>query len=94
MDHQEETGLPLDGNAAAGLLGELFTVDVTVAEITCDSCGVLAEVGETRLYGGVMGAIFRCPHCDSIVMRLVRTPVGIWLDMRGSRRLFARSVEQ
>jgi hypothetical protein len=50
-------------------------------------------VGETRVYGGVMGAIFRCPHCDSVVMRLVHTPVGIWLDMRGCRRLFARSVE-
>ena len=64
MDHQEETGLPLDGNAAAGLLGELFALDVTVAEITCGSCGVVAEVGETRVYGGVMGAIFRCPRCD------------------------------
>jgi hypothetical protein len=93
MDHQEESDLPLDGNAAAGLLGELFALDVTAAEITCSSCSFVAAVGETRVYGGVMGAIFRCPHCDSIVMRLVRTPVGIWLDMRGSRRLFARSVE-
>jgi Family of unknown function (DUF6510) len=94
MDHQEESDLPLDGNAAAGLLGELFALDVTAAEITCSSCSFVAVVGETRVYGGVMGAIFRCPHCDSIVMRLVRTPVGIWLDMRGSRRLFARSVER
>jgi hypothetical protein len=94
MDHQEETGLPLDGNAAAGLLGELFALDVTVAEITCGGCGVVAKVGETRVYGGVMGAIFRCPNCDSVVMRLVHTPVGIWLDMRGSRCLFAPSVER
>jgi predicted RNA-binding Zn-ribbon protein involved in translation (DUF1610 family) len=93
MDNQEETGLPVDGNATAGLLGELFAVDVTVAEINCGSCGVVAEVGETRVYGGVMGAIFRCPNCDSIVMRLVHTPVGIWLDMRGSRCLFAPSVD-
>ena len=90
MDHREETGLPLDGNAAAGLLSELFALDVTVAEVTCGSCGVVARVGETRLYGGVMGAIFRCAHCDGVVMRLVRTPVGIRLDMRGSRLLFAR----
>jgi len=90
MDHQEETGLPLDGNAAAGLLGELFAVDVTAAEITCGMCGVVGLVGATRVYGGPMGAIFRCAHCDSVVMRLVRTPAGIWLDMRGSRRLLAR----
>jgi hypothetical protein len=94
VNHQEETGLPLDGNAAAGLLGELFALDVTVAEITCGGCGVVAEVGETRVYGGVMGAIFRCPNCDSVVMRLVHTPVGIWLDMRGSSCLFAPSVER
>ena len=90
MDHHEEAGLPLDGNAAAGLLSELFALDVTVAEVTCGSCGVVAMVGETRLYGGVMGAIFRCAHCDGVLMRLVRTPVGICLDMRGSRLLFAR----
>ena len=65
MDHQEETGLPLDGNAAAGLLRELFALDMTVAEITCGSCGVVAVVGETRVYGGVMGAICRCPHCEA-----------------------------
>ena len=90
MDHQKEAGLPLDGNAAAGLLRELFVLDVTAAEVTCGTCGVAAEVGETRVYGGPMGAIFRCAHCDSVIMRLVRTPVGISLDMRGSRRLFAR----
>jgi len=94
MDHQEEAGLPLDGNAASGLLSELFALDVTVAEVTCDCCGAVAQVGETRVYGGVMGAIFRCARCDSVVMRLVHTPVGIWLDMRGSRCLFTPSVER
>ena len=92
MDQQEEAGLPLDGNAAAGLLRELFALDVTAAEVTCGRFGVVAMVGETRLYGGAMGAIFRCAHCDGVVMRLVRTPVGIWLDLRGSRLLFARSA--
>jgi hypothetical protein len=92
MDHQEEACHPLDGNAAAGRLRELFALDVTTAEVTCGSCGVVAEVGGTRVYGGTMGAIFRCRHCDSIVMRLVHTPAGTWFDMRGTRRLFARSA--
>jgi hypothetical protein len=92
MDNQEEAGLPLDGNAAAGLLRELFALDVTAAEVTCGRCSIVAVLAETRVYGGVMGAIFRCAHCDNIVMRLVRTPVGVWLDMRGSRLLFARSA--
>ena len=67
-------------------------LDATVAEVTCDSCGIVARWARQELYGGVMGAIFRCAHCDGVVMRLVRTPVGIWFDMRGSRRLFARSA--
>ena len=41
MNHQEETGLPLDGNAAAGLLRELFALDVTAAEVTCGRCGIV-----------------------------------------------------
>jgi hypothetical protein len=92
MDHQEEADLPLDGNAAAGILRELFALDVTAAEVTCGNCGIVAIVGETRLYGGVMGAIFRCANCDGVLMRLVRTPAGIWLDMQGSRLLFAQSA--
>jgi predicted RNA-binding Zn-ribbon protein involved in translation (DUF1610 family) len=90
MDQPNEACV-LDGNAVGGLLCDLFACDVTTAEVTCGSCGVAAEIGGTRVYGGTMGAIFRCPHCGSIVMRLVQTPAGTWLDMRGSRCLFARS---
>ena len=82
MDQQEEVGLPLDVNAAAGILREIFALDVTAAEVTCGNCGIVAMVGETKLYGGVMGAIFRCAHCDGIVMRLVRTPVTRALSQR------------
>ena len=92
MDPEREAIIPLDGNAAAGLLRELFAFDMTAASVTCGGCGVIAGVGEVRVYGGSMGAIFRCAHCDSIVMRLVRTPVGLWFDMRGARNLFARSA--
>lgn len=87
---QDEPRLPLDGNAAAGLLREIFAFDVTAAQVRCGSCGATDDVGETRLYGRSMGAILRCAHCDSVVMRLTRTPGGFWLDMRGSRRRYAR----
>ena len=92
MDQMEEGHLPLDGNAAAGLLRELFAVELTSAEITCASCGGIAGVGALRVYGGTMGAIFRCANCDSVAMRLVRTPAGHRFDMRGSRCLFVRAV--
>jgi hypothetical protein len=87
--HADQSPAPLDGNAAAGLLRDLFVFDVTAASITCAGCGAVAPVGELRLYGGIMGAIFRCAHCETAVIRLARTPAGFRLDMRGARSLFA-----
>jgi hypothetical protein len=91
--NQEQAGgaLPLDGNAAAGLLRELFALEMSEASIICDGCGTAAALGAERLYGGTMGAILRCTHCDGIVIRLVHTPDGLWLDMRGTQRLFVRA---
>ena len=89
-DGQSEASL--DGNAVGGLLRELFALDVTAAEIVCDGCGAVAEIGAVRVYGGAMGAILRCAHCDTAVLRLTHTPAGLWLDMRGARRLFVATV--
>jgi len=91
MSIESESSFPLDGNAAAGILRELFAFEVTTATVTCGGCGAVATVAEARVYGGTMGAIFRCMHCDTAVLRLVRTPEGHWLDMQGARSLFIRS---
>jgi hypothetical protein len=80
---------PLDGSAAAGLLGEIFAIEMTSATITCDGCGASAQLGAARVYGGRMGAILRCTTCGRAVMRAARTPAGLRLDMRGTRGLFA-----
>jgi hypothetical protein len=87
MEKAKEGAVPLDGNAAAGLLRELFALDLTVALLTCEGCGAVAAVAEVRVYGGPMGAIFRCGTCDTAVLRLSRTPIGFSLDMRGARCL-------
>jgi hypothetical protein len=84
---------PLDGNAAGGLLGELFAFDVTAATVICEGCDAIEEIAETKVYGGTMGALLRCGHCNNIVIRLVRTPHGFWLDMRGARSFFVRPPE-
>jgi hypothetical protein len=80
----------LDGNAAAGLLGEIFAVEMTGAIVTCDACGSSAEMGAARLFGAGMGAVFRCVACDAVVVRLAKTPHGLYLDARGARRVFLR----
>ena len=79
--------LVLDGNAAAGCLGEIFASDITIARLQCEACGSARPVGTLRLYATPMGAVLRCPHCDSVVMRAVNTPHGRWLEMSGTRCL-------
>ena len=33
------------------------------------------------------GRVARCPHCDDVVLRFVRTPDRMCIDMRGAVRL-------
>ncbi len=80
----------LDGNAAAGLLREIFAIEATTAAIICAGCGSETQIGAVRVFGGSMGAVFRCEACDTAMIRLVRTPGGYCLDMQGARRLLAR----
>ena len=82
--------VPLDGNAVAGSLAEIFAIDITTAVLTCDNCGASADIGAIRVYGGTMGAILRCAHCDGVVLRFVRAPSRAMLDMRGARTLVFR----
>ena len=93
MDDGKNSAMPLDGNAEGGLLRELFSPEMTAAEITCDGCGAVAAVGAINVYGTAMGAVFRCALCDTVVLRLTHTPAGLFLDMRGARRLFVASSE-
>jgi len=74
----------LDGNAAAGLLRELFTMDVTAADAICAGCGSTGAVGALLEYGHAMGVVLRCPHCAAAVLRVSYTSHGYWLDLTGA----------
>lgn len=73
----------LDGNAAAGILRDLFATDVTAAFATCKGCGRVGPMGTLLEYGHAMGVILRCPSCDSAVLRIVRTPGWLRVDASG-----------
>lgn len=81
---------PLDGNAAAGRLAELFVPDMTAAAITCDGCGREGPLATLILYGGGAGAVLRCPSCDAVNLRLLDTGATLNLDLRGCARLTIR----
>ena len=77
----------LDGNAAAGLLSEMFARDVTIAQATCAGCGATKTIGTLFLYAQEMGAVLRCPGCENVVLRLSRTHTHLWLDATGARSI-------
>lgn len=74
----------VDGNAAGGILGELFAIDLTGARAKCAGCGASEMVGALLVYAHGMGMVARCPHCDAVVIRMSRTPTRVWLDARGA----------
>jgi ribosomal protein S27E len=89
---REEMYSALDGNAAGGLLREVFAFDATAARTTCAGCARVLAMGELRLYAIELGAILRCPSCNEAVVRMGRTPRGLWLDLRGAATVVAMSA--
>lgn len=89
MDDQQ---LRLDGNAAAGLLQEIFVHELTDARGACATCGAVGEMGSQHLYMSPRspGAVLRCHVCESVLMVVVhaggRFRLGVqglvWIEMR------------
>lgn len=77
----------LDGNAAAGALGDLFAFDVTMAVSTCATCRDARRIAELHAYMDTPGLVLRCASCGAAQLRLVRSGDRAWLDLRGIRVL-------
>jgi hypothetical protein len=77
----------LDGNAAAGMLQEIFPFEMTLAQVTCTGCDTTNVIGATATYMHGMGIIVRCPSCDNALIRIVHAEGRYLLDMRGVRVL-------
>ncbi|HEY6397543.1 MAG TPA: DUF6510 family protein [Solirubrobacteraceae bacterium] len=78
--------LMLDGNAVAGLLQEVFAVEMTTAVGTCASCGASGEIGAIHVYRGA-GVVLRCPYCDNTLVKIVKSDTSIWIAFPGVRAL-------
>ena len=77
----------LDGNAAAGVLADVFVSEMTTATMTCATCGAVARMGELPAYLQAPGAVLRCATCGAVQVRMVRAPDRAWLDLRGVQAL-------
>ena len=76
----------LDGNAAAGILEEVFAFEITTATTACVQCGAAGEVGAQMAYMTEIGTVLRCSSCDNALIRIVRQQTGpqrYWLDLKG-----------
>jgi hypothetical protein len=74
---------PLDGNATAGDLADIFAFDATTAITTCATCHHTHPVATLRAYLQAPGMVLRCTSCDAVQLRFVRSPARAWLDLRG-----------
>jgi hypothetical protein len=83
-DERHADALRVDGNAAAGILSELFVPDLTAARAKCAGCGTTRTIGSLLVYAHGMGTVVRCPGCDAVVLRVARTPTHVWLDATGA----------
>jgi Family of unknown function (DUF6510) len=90
----DETELRLDGNAAAGILREVFVHDLSSARGACASCGRVAQMGSQHLYMYPLspGAVLRCSTCEDVLIVFVHTggryrfglPGLTWLEVSDS----------
>jgi hypothetical protein len=57
---------------------------VTDSHGQCATCRTVSIVGEMRVYMRGPGIVVRCPACAEVVLRIVETPSGTLVDLRGA----------
>jgi hypothetical protein len=82
----EQTMEALDGNAIAGLMVEIFGVEMTTAVATCDHCGASGELAEVVVYLRAPGTVARCRSCNGVLMVVVEAHGTHCVDLRGVAR--------
>ena len=74
----------LDGNALAGRFMDLFGAEMTTSLTECASCGQDHMMGALLAFTQAPGVVLRCPSCEAVMLKLVETPQGVYLDARGA----------
>jgi predicted RNA-binding Zn-ribbon protein involved in translation (DUF1610 family) len=88
MDTSE---LHTDGNGIAGLLQQVFAVEITAARRVCDDCGEEHPIGAHLAYSGA-GAVLRCPGCGQVAAAVSARPGEYVVAMHGAWRFSAPSA--
>ena len=81
--------LVVDGNAVAGLLQQVFAIEMTTALGRCNECGAIEAMGATRVFRGA-GIVMRCPRCDNALVTMVTDDERLWVGFPGVGTLEVR----
>ncbi len=73
----------VDGNALAGVLSELFRMDLTAASARCAHCGDEGMLGDAMVYPAAPGTVVRCPGCGGVLATIVQSEEQTWLSLAG-----------
>ena len=77
------TEVHTDANGVAGLLSEVFAVEVTTVQRRCHSCGAENALGAHRAYHGA-GVVLRCPACTDVALRIGVSDDALVFEWRGT----------
>jgi hypothetical protein len=83
----------LDGNAAGGVLRQIFAAEMSTAEVSCATCDAVGPIGAALVYATGMGMIIRCPGCGEALIRVAPGPQRYWVDFSGTHLMQLRRDE-
>ena len=75
----ENAASVVDGNAAAGMLWDVFGADVTALVGVCGGCGDASPLAEAVVEIDEMAAIVRCRSCTHTLFTVLRDGDGMRL---------------
>lgn len=85
-EHAHQVNVPVsrvDGNAAAGPLGEILRLDITTAIGTCRHCGSAAPLSEAIVERDDDGVILLCRSCGHTLVTYLSRAGRQYLEFAG-----------
>ena len=84
--------MPLDGNAIAGTLDDVFGGDMTSAGYVCFHCARPGFLADLAVYLSGPGVVGRCRSCDNLLLVITERRGMYCVDLAGLSRLSAPSA--
>jgi hypothetical protein len=66
------------------MMYDMFGVEMTTAPTECAHCGTGHIMGALVVFTQAPGVVMRCPTCENMMIRVVRTPDAVYVDARGA----------